>query len=175
MNKSISFIQALIVVFPNDFLLFILLLTLIPSIHTIETKIKSENPTHTIIHIKNWNFIPFNLFKVDFRANDPEPITDEELKIHFEKFLKDIEEIQTEQKALLRHLKIKKVFVEGLTEEDLPFIKIKLDVMCRFSKVVEQVRQEQNDIEAKLDRLNKGSEEYRKLVKWRDEERGCPS
>jgi len=45
----------------------------------------------------------------------PKPITDEELEVHYAKFLEDVEGVQKQQKAVLRELKVKEVFVEGLT------------------------------------------------------------
>jgi len=43
-----------------------------PAIHSTITKIHSTNPSHTIIHLKDYHYIPFDHFKKDFRANDAE-------------------------------------------------------------------------------------------------------
>jgi len=74
-----------------------------------------------IIH--DWHFVPRAAFAADLLAQDA-TYTDEEIDEAYRKLLVEVEAVQAEQRKLLTYLidhhKVRAVYVEGLTDRDLP-------------------------------------------------------
>ena len=78
-------------------------------------------PLVTIIHVKNWHWLPKEHFAADQRGLNPK-LTNNEIDIRYSKFLEDIDALQREQVGLMRELFQQhprcRVFYEGVTDSN---------------------------------------------------------
>lgn len=92
----------------------------LPSVHSVKSTPIKTKPKQIIIHILNWHFISKEDFGVDLSNDD---LSEEEIEKQYLEFLNDVEAIQKEQKQILRYLikhrKVRSVYMEGLTEKNL--------------------------------------------------------
>jgi hypothetical protein len=97
------------------------LLRQLPGVVQVEVAVRAEQPTHRIVHLRDWHFVPRDLYALD--SND-EP---------YEQFLQKVDAVQQEQMTLLRCLirdrGLRRVFAEGMTAEDLPHYKERIAVL----------------------------------------------
>ena len=86
----------------------------------VEVGVKVEKPTQRIIHLRDWHFVPKDLFALDVGKG----ATAQEIDRLYREHLLEVEVVQMEQMALLRclirHHGLKTVFCEGLTPGELP-------------------------------------------------------
>ncbi len=84
-----------------------------------ESSPATVKPTVTIIHVRNWHWLPKEHFAADQRGLNPK-LTNEEIDIQYSRFLDDIDALQREQVGLLRELFQQhpgcRVFYEGVTD-----------------------------------------------------------
>jgi hypothetical protein len=96
------------------------------------TSLPAAAPPH-IIHVLNWHFVPKESFAVDLRDQSDKPISDDEIDRHYEEFLNTVEKVQREQIKLLRELikkhKLKHIYLEGFSKEELPAFQKRIEVL----------------------------------------------
>ena len=94
--------------------------------------------------------MPKDLFAADIRDQADRPVSDAEIDSIYEKFLSQVEAVQTEQRALLRclvkHHGLRVVFQEGLTQLDLPAYRAKLRVLRKLEGEMSGLRDEHAEI-----------------------------
>ncbi|MFH1266697.1 MAG: hypothetical protein ABIK89_13285 [Planctomycetota bacterium] len=96
--------------------------------------------------------------------NNPELyISDAEIDDLYEKFLLEVELVQIEQKALLRclieHHRLRRVFCEGLTKEDMLFYKLKIAALRRVEKQIPEVKDQIEEAACTLAEMEKAGDE----------------
>ncbi|MEK6258022.1 MAG: hypothetical protein AABP62_05320 [Planctomycetota bacterium] len=79
-----------------------------------------ESPSNRVVHLLNWHRIPEDRFKLDDPDGD------------YQSFLDELEAVQQEQMTLLRAMKDRVVFYEGLTTENLALYKRKIERLRRM-------------------------------------------
>jgi hypothetical protein len=95
------------------------LLRQLPGVVEMETLVAVAKPTRRIVHLRDWHFVPEDLFALDLRDSAGKPQSDEQAKARYREFLLEVELVQLEQAALLRcltrHHGLRRVLYEGLT------------------------------------------------------------
>jgi hypothetical protein len=99
------------------------LLRQLPGVVDVQIAVSVEKPTHRVVHLLDWHFVPKELYRIDLQAAAGRPLTDEELDELHEQLCMEVELVQLEQMAILRclikHHGLRRVYAEGLTEKDL--------------------------------------------------------
>lgn len=105
----------------------------LPNVVDVEVKVQVEKPSHRIIHLRDWHWIPRDSFAIDVRNSSEEEPTEENIDRLYGEFLLQVDAIQTEQLEILRLLikghGLKRVFIEGLAAEEMPNYLEKVDVL----------------------------------------------
>jgi hypothetical protein len=95
----------------------------LPGVADVEVLVSSPKPTHRIIHLRDWHYVPLDLFALDVRQQLGRTVSDEAIERLYQKHLLEVELIQIEQGVLLRclvkHHGLRQVLVEGLTPQGL--------------------------------------------------------
>lgn len=83
----------------------------------------SQPPPQRIIHVVDWHYVSREEFAADLRSQADSSMGDAELEERYAAFLADVEQVQQEQVRILRSLtrahRIRQVYKEGVTEENL--------------------------------------------------------
>ena len=94
----------------------------LPGVQDVQIQVQHTRPQRRIIHLRQWHFVPRDLFAREMRA-DRGDVTDEEIDLHHQSLLLEIELVQIRFKAMLRcmirHHGLEVVYVEGLTEKGM--------------------------------------------------------
>jgi len=93
----------------------------IPEVAAVTTN-SVTSPTYRVVHLLNWHWIPRDRFKLDNPDGD------------YEKFLDEVDAIQQEQMKVLRAMKVRVVFYEGLTTENIAAYKRKIEQLRRLKQ-----------------------------------------
>ena len=95
----------------------------LPSVHSVTSTPTKSKPKQIIIHLLNWHFISKEDFTTDLSDLLDGNLSEAEIDKRYLEFLNDVEAIQIEQKQILRYLikhhKVRSVYMEGLTEKNL--------------------------------------------------------
>lgn len=107
----------------------------------VEVEVSSaDNATHRIVHLRDRHFVPKALYAADLRANSDEPLTDEEIDKAYERLLVEVELVQLEQVAMLRHLiqhhGLRAVHVEGVTTQTKPIFEAKVSALRELGRKI---------------------------------------
>ncbi len=98
-----------------------------PYVHQVATRLNNPDASCRIIHIKDWHFVGFEEFAADVHSQQDEPVDGDGTIELYKQHLDAVEAVQKEQVALLSaildKLDVSAVFVEGLTERDMPVFK----------------------------------------------------
>jgi hypothetical protein len=96
------------------------LLRQLPGVADVEVLVRVEKPTHRVVHLRDWHFVPKELFRQDADR----PLSDEEADTLHRAHVLEVELVQREQEGVLRCLVkrhgLKRVLVEGLTAKGVP-------------------------------------------------------
>lgn len=95
----------------------------LPSVHSVKSTSTKNKPKQIIIHVLNWHYISKEDFATDLSDSSDGKLSEAEIEKRYLEFLNDVEAIQKEQKQILRYLikhhKVKSVYMEGLTDKNL--------------------------------------------------------
>src|SRR5262245_9517028 len=94
-------------------------LNTLPDVAAVEIRAADE-PTHRIIHLLDWHYVPVKRFKLDTPDGD------------YDAFLNDVEALQTQQRTVIMAIGVKTVFLEGLTAESAGHYRKRIDTLRRF-------------------------------------------
>lgn len=107
----------------------------LPGVDKVEVLVAADRPTHRIVHIADWHFVPRTAFAADLRDQTKDPIDDEEIDTLYAEHLGEVECVQSAQRRLLAELiachGLGEVFCEGLTDSDLPFYQLMIEHLRR--------------------------------------------
>jgi hypothetical protein len=109
----------------------------IPGVASVTVHAAKSGPAHRIIHIRDWHFVRLPDFAADLRAVG-KLLSDDAIASRYEKFLTEVESVQAEQRQLLAHLiqqhGLKQVYIEGLTREELPAFRQRIERLRKFEQ-----------------------------------------
>ncbi|QDT24414.1 hypothetical protein [Gimesia chilikensis] len=101
----------------------ILQLPKLPSVHSVTSTPTKSKPKQIVIHLLNWHFVSKEDYAADISDLSDGKMTEDEIDKRYFEFLNDVEAVQKEQKQILRYLikhhKVRSVYMEGLTEKNL--------------------------------------------------------
>jgi len=141
----------------------------LPGVVQVEVCLKAEKPTSRIIHLRDWHFVPKELYALDMKqAHGRELTTDEIDRLHQELLL-EVELIQLEQMAVLRCLikyhGLKKVFSEGFSPGELDTYKEKIAVLRAMEKEqIPQIRKQLDDVRKLMEGASKSGKEKAEAI-----------
>jgi hypothetical protein len=96
------------------------LLRQLPGVADVEVLVRVAKPTHRIIHLRDWHYVPADLLRQDAGK----PLSNEEADALHRAHVLEVELVQLEQEGVLRclvkHHGLKRVLVEGLTAKGVP-------------------------------------------------------
>jgi hypothetical protein len=126
-----------------------------PKAQGVELSPAHGSPIHRIIHLKNWHVVPKELFAADLRDLADEPVSDNEIDRLYEKHLDNVESLQKEQIRLLRHFiqnhGLKRVYYEGLTDEDKPLFEMKIETYASTQNDSAEITRDVEEMLAEAD------------------------
>lgn len=108
----------------------------LPVVASVKTVVQCDEPKLTIIHVRDWHFVDRERFAIDVRDESDTELTDADVAELFEGHRVAVEVIQKQQKRVLRKLvkklKIKQVYHEGFTAEQLPAYQKRIKTLKEF-------------------------------------------
>jgi hypothetical protein len=97
----------------------------LPQVAHVSVRLECEQPTHRILHIKDWHFVARDVFAADLRDQSKGPISAEQIDAAYDQLLIEVEKVQAEQIEIVRRLTQAKIaraiFIEGLSQQEKPF------------------------------------------------------
>ena len=101
----------------------------------VEMLVEAKRPTHRIVHIADWHFVPREAFAADIREQAGEAIADDEIDRLYGEHLAEVRRVQSAQRRLLRELirrhGVEAVYCEGLTDDDMPVYQLIIEHLAR--------------------------------------------
>jgi hypothetical protein len=97
--------------------------TPLPGVSEVEYAVQVHNPTLTILHIRDYHVVPHDIFAMDVRYAADHFLGDVQVDRLYAEHLQLVKVVQDEQMRTIRRLGIRRVFIEGLTQKDLPAFK----------------------------------------------------
>ena len=127
------------------------LLRQLPGVVQVEVGVAAKNPTSRIIHLRDWHYVPRELFALDMKAAHERELSADEIDRLHEELLLEVQLVQVEQMAVLRcliqHHGLKKVFSEGFAPNELEAYREKIAVLKAMdSEQVPQVRMQLDEV-----------------------------
>ena len=80
------------------------LLRQLPGVVEVEIAVAADKPTCRIIHLRDWHYVPKDLFAIDMRQAHGRELTDDEIDRLHQELLLEVQAVQLEQTAVLRCL-----------------------------------------------------------------------
>jgi hypothetical protein len=121
--------------------------------------VEPKRASQTVVHLRDWHFLTRDVFDADVQSVNDEPISTDELDELYEDFLREVEQVQAEQMALLRclirHHGLRQVCSEGLTKRDVLIFKAKIGVMKKLESELPGYRRDLADAKLRLLELRK--------------------
>jgi hypothetical protein len=106
----------------------------LPGVADVQVLVSAPKPTHRIIQLRDWHYVPAELFALDMRQQLGRAASNQAVEKLYENHLLEVELVQIEQGILLRclvkHHGLHRVLVEGLTPQGL----------ANFKKIVAALR-----------------------------------
>jgi hypothetical protein len=114
------------------------LLRHLPGVVQVEITVIANHPTHRLIHLRNWHFVPKYLYAIDLKSAHGRELSDQEIDDLYQELLLEVEAVQLEQMALLRCLikyhGLKRIYCEGLTAKDVANYQDRIAVLQDMEK-----------------------------------------
>jgi hypothetical protein len=132
------------------------LLRQLPGVVHVEVAVAAAKPTCRIVHLRDWHYVPKDLFAIDIKQAHGRELTDDEIDRLHQELLLEVELVQLEQMALLRclikHHGLKKVFSEGFSPNELKAYRERIAVLRSMDKEqVPQVRKQLEEVRKLLE------------------------
>ena len=109
-----------------------------PTVAKIEAAVTPDDPTQTIVHIRGWHLVKPAAFLADLRDQFGDD-DDFDAAAIYARHLDDVEAVQTQQRAYLRHLVdahgLGVVYQEGLTAGDMKTFRTMCALYCLRHKI----------------------------------------
>jgi hypothetical protein len=133
------------------------LLRQLPGGVQVEVGVQVEKPMCRIVHLRDWHFVPEELYALELQQTSGRKWTAGEIDRLHQEHLLEVKAVQLERMALLRclirHHGLKRIYCEGLTANDLPNYKEMVAVLREMEQtqvgVLRQQLAEARDLKAK--------------------------
>jgi hypothetical protein len=123
------------------------LLRQLPGVAGVEVGVQADKPTCRIVHLRDWHFVPRELFAIELQQTIGREATAEEIEQQHQEHLLEVDAVQLEQMALLRclirHHGLKHIYCEGLTANSLPNFKEMVSVLRQMEQTQISVLRQQ--------------------------------
>jgi len=132
--------------------------------------VAAQKPTHRIVHLRDWHFVPKELYAIDLTNASGRDLTGEEIDRRHQEHLLEVEAVQIEQMALLRclihHHGLKRIFCEGLTAKDMPNYLKEIGVLRDMEQSqISELRQQLADVRELAKRADPNTDRHQKAKK----------
>jgi len=132
------------------------LLRQLPGVVKVEVGTTAKKPTSRIIHLRDWHFVPKELYALDMKTAHGREMTADEIDRLHQELLLEVELVQIEQMAVLRclikHHGLKRVFSEGFSPDELENYKDRIAVLRSMEmEQVPQVRKRLAEVRTLID------------------------
>jgi hypothetical protein len=131
----------------------------LPGVVQVEVLEKSDKPTGRIIHLRDWHYVPKDLYALDMKQVHERELTEQELDQLHKELLLEAEIVQLEQMAILRclikHHGLKRVHSEGFSPNELEAYREKIAVLKAMEQdQIPKLRQQLEEVRQLIDTLN---------------------
>lgn len=110
----------------------------LPDVVQVDIPMPVQRPASRIVHLRDWHFVPKDLYALDLRSAAGKPLSDAEIDTAHEELVLEAEIVQQEQLALLRclirHHGLRRVFSEGLSKQDPPSYRARINALREAEK-----------------------------------------
>lgn len=142
----------------------------LPGVVRVEVGVRADQPTCRIVHLRDWHFVPKDLYALDMKTATGRELTDDEIDRLHRELLLQVEAVQLEQMALLRclvkHHGLKRLHCEGLTAKDLPNYKEKIAVLREMDRTqISELRNQLAEVRELLKGTDPNSDRHAKVKK----------
>ena len=146
------------------------LLQQLPGVAEVEAPPPAKKPTHRLVHLRDWHFVPKDLFAIDMKAAYKRHLTEQEIDLLHEEHLLEVELVQLEQMAVLRclikHHGMRSVVAEGFSEGELQLYKQKVAAHGAVEKEqIPALRKQITEVRTLLAEMKPGEERHGKAKK----------
>jgi hypothetical protein len=146
------------------------LLQSLPFVAAVEVAQRSRRPTCRIFQLRDYHFVPRDLFNMEVLALMGRTPSAEEGEHLYQEHLLQVELVQAQQTALLRclakHHGLKTVHIERLTAEGVPEFKTRIAALKEAEPHQDELRRQLADVQALLKQMadsgKEGTERYAK-------------
>jgi hypothetical protein len=134
--------------------------------------VRAEKPTHRVVHLRDWPFVPKDLFRKDAGR----PLSDGEADTLYRAHALEVELVQREQEALLRclvkHHGLKRVLAEGRTPKGVPAYREVIATLRDTDKELADLRKQLAQVKKSAPAIDRQIEELvrghrRQLLEYR--------
>ncbi len=132
------------------------LLRQLPGVVHVEVAVAAAKPTCRIVHLRDWHYVPKDLYALDMKQAHGRELADDEIDRLHQELLLEVEVVQLEQMALLRclikHHGLKRVFSEGFSLGELEAYREKIAVLKSMDKEqIPHVRKQLEEVRTLLE------------------------
>lgn len=132
------------------------LLRHLPGVAKVEVAVPAKKPTARIVHLRDWHFVPRDLYALDMKQAHGRELTDKEIDRLHQELLLEVELVQLEQIALLRclvkHHGLKKVFSEGFSAKELAAYRERIAVLRSMeNQQIPQIHKQLDEVRKLID------------------------
>jgi hypothetical protein len=105
----------------------------LPGVVHVEVAVHVDEPACRIVHLRDWHFVPPDLFALDMQGKFGRRLSDAELNRLHEEHCLEVAAVQLEQMSLLgcliNHHGLSELYCEGLTRADAANFRKKIDAL----------------------------------------------
>jgi hypothetical protein len=105
----------------------------LPGVVQVEELVRCEKPTHRIIHLRDWHFVPRVSYALDMNGVYGRVLDEAEFDRLYRRLLLEVELVQSEEMAILRcliqHHGLKRVYGEGFSPSELSAYRERISVL----------------------------------------------
>jgi len=125
----------------------------LPGVARVDVPLAPKNPADRLVQLRDWHYVPKDLFAVDVRGAEGKALTDTDVDLRYQEFLLQVEVVQLEQMAVLRclikHHGLRCVFIERFTPEQIPGFKDRVAALREAEPFQETLHQQHKECEIK--------------------------
>ncbi len=135
----------------------------LPGVVDVEVLVTASRPTRRIIHIRDWHFVPRDLYALDLRQAVGRKLADDEVEARHRELLLEVELVQLGQERLLQCLVkdhgLRRLLAEGLTPEGVPNYKEMLGVFKKIDDDLNRLKKANDSLKKRSGVVNRQVEE----------------
>jgi len=145
------------------------LLRHLPGVVQVDVGVRATNPNSRIVHLRDWHFVPKELYALDLEDGLGRKLTAAEIDRLHQELLLEVELVQLEQMAVLRcliqHHGLKRVFSEGFSQRELDAYREKIAVLKAMDEEqIPLVRNQLNEVRTLIESSTGETKEEAKAI-----------